>query len=117
MRGLAGTACLVLLTACGPSPGDRKALTATAARRLPADARLADLYSHACRNCHINESSGAPLAGDRAAWRDRWRQGPSVLLTHTLQGFNGMPAGGQCFRCTMQDYEALIRFMSDAEHQ
>lgn len=116
MREIAGAACLVLLSACSPPPQDRNALAAVAAQRQPADARLANLYSHACRNCHANVSSGAPLTGDREAWHDRWRKGLSVLLTHTLQGFNGMPAGGQCFSCTSADYTALIRFMSDAEH-
>jgi D-serine deaminase-like pyridoxal phosphate-dependent protein len=60
MRGSAGVACLVLLGACSPPAQDRKALAAAAAQRLPADARLANLYSHACRNCHANASSGEP---------------------------------------------------------
>ena len=118
MRAAYGVAWIALLTACGASSTpDRTALAAGATQRLPADTQLADLYTHACRNCHANAASGAPLTGDREAWRTRWRKGPDVLLRNTLQGFNGMPAGGQCVRCTMRDYEALIRFMSDEEHQ
>lgn len=118
MKLIGAAACLLLLTACGAtSSPDRTSLAAAAAQRMPADARLADLYTHACRNCHANAASGAPLTGDQNEWRDRWRKGPKVLLTNTLQGFNGMPAGGQCVTCAVQDYEALIRFMSDAEHQ
>ena len=51
-----------------------------AAQRLPADARLADLYSHACRNCHANASSGAPLSGDREAWQELLTGSRSVSL-------------------------------------
>ena len=107
----------MLLSACGAAPtADRNIVAAVAAQRVPADPQLADLYTHACQTCHANAASGAPLTGDRDAWRPRWRKGPALLLVHTLQGFNGMPAGGQCARCALPDYEALIRFMSDAEH-
>jgi cytochrome c5 len=113
----AGMVGLALLSACGGAKppatlADRTALAAAAAQRQPADPELADLYIHACRNCHANAASGAPLTDDREAWRPRWQQGPALLLAHTLQGFNGMPAGGQCPRCTVRDYEALIRFMA-----
>jgi len=108
---------VVTLTGCGASSTADHAAAGAASQRLPADARLADLYTHACRNCHAAAASGAPLAGDRTAWRDRWSKGPDVLLRNTLQGFKGMPAGGQCVRCTVPDLEALIRFMSDAEGQ
>jgi len=117
MRGALGALTLLLAACSASSAPDRTTLAAAAAQLLPPDARLADLYSHACRNCHANAASGAPLTGDREAWHDRWRKGPDVLLRNTLQGFNGMPAGGQCARCTLPDYTALIRFMSDAEHQ
>jgi cytochrome c5 len=38
-----------------------------------------------------------------------------VLLDHTIQGFNAMPAGGQCASCTPDDFKALIRFMAGRE--
>jgi cytochrome c5 len=38
-----------------------------------------------------------------------------VLVDHSIQGFNAMPAGGQCATCTPADLEALIRFMADRE--
>ena len=52
------------------------------------------------------------LALDRAAWAPRWAKGEQMLLDHTISGFNGMPAGGQCFSCSADDYRALIRFMA-----
>jgi cytochrome c5 len=79
---------------------------------IPGDARLADLYRQSCRACHTIAGSGAPLTGHREAWDVRWKKGADALRSNTIRGLNGMPAGGQCFACTVQDYDALIRFMA-----
>ncbi len=79
----------------------------------PADPRLAGLYGQSCKACHTAADSGAPLAGDAAAWEPRWAKGLPALLKSTVGGIGGMPPGGQCFGCTAADYEALIRFMAD----
>ncbi|MBB6254450.1 c-type cytochrome [Nitrospirillum iridis] len=98
-------------TACDKAPEAPPSAEALAARR-PADGRLAGLYETSCKACHANPDSGAPLVGFNAAWGPRWAKGQPLLLKHTLEGFNGMPAGGQCFSCTADDYQALIRFMA-----
>ena len=78
----------------------------------PSDARIADLYRQSCRACHTVAGSGAPLTGDREVWAVRWEKGIEALRSSTIRGLNGMPPGGQCFACTPQDYDALIRFMA-----
>lgn len=83
-----------------------------AATAAPSDARLADLYRQSCRACHSTAAAGAPLAGHREAWDERWEKGADALRSSTIRGLNGMPPGGQCFACTPQDYDALIRFMA-----
>jgi cytochrome c5 len=104
---------LAALAGCGrTAPADRAVLAARAATLAPADARLADLYLHSCRACHTVAAAGAPLTGDRDGWRDRWRKGLPALVASAVQGRNGMPAGGQCARCTAADYESLITFMA-----
>jgi cytochrome c5 len=109
---------LLALAACAREPApDRDALAAQAALRVPADARLADLYVHSCRACHTVAASGAPLTGDRDGWRVRWQKGLPALVASAVQGLNGMPAGGQCVRCTAGDYAALIRFMAGEERR
>lgn len=108
---------LVLASACGapaPAPPSAGAL-ARAVEAAPADARLAGLYAAACKTCHTNADSGAPLTLYREAWDVRWAKGEDTLLTHTVGGYNGMPAGGQCFGCTADDYRALIKFMAGRE--
>jgi len=115
-RALALSSTLVattLLVSCAdPKPVDRATLALRAETLQPVDARLADLYQHACRACHVVAASGAPLTGDRGAWHERWKKGLPKLVDNAIAGLNGMPAGGQCVRCTAADYEALIRFMA-----
>ncbi|HEX6865646.1 MAG TPA: c-type cytochrome [Caulobacteraceae bacterium] len=113
MRLGAAMAMALLLAACSrpappPTPEEAQALA-------PADARLAALYEGACKACHANPASGAPLVHDHAAWDPRWKQGEDALLDHTIQGFQAMPAGGQCAACTPDDFRALIRFMAGRE--
>ena len=85
---------------------------ARAQAMTPSDAKLAGLYAQSCKACHTVPDTGAPLAGDRAAWDPRWAKGLPTLLQSTVGGLNGMPAGGQCFACTPADYEALITFLA-----
>lgn len=102
------------LAACGekipPAPTPEQALLLK-----PADARLAGLYETSCKACHAMAGTGAPLVGDRVAWDPRWKQGETVLLDHTIQGFKAMPALGQCVACAPSDFQGLIRFMAGRE--
>jgi cytochrome c5 len=105
----------VALGACQAQtpPASPAQIAARAAAMTPPGARLADLYAHACKACHAVPGSGAPLAGDRAAWAPRARKGMAALTQSIVAGRNGMPAGGQCFSCSLDDYRALARFMAD----
>lgn len=110
---------LTLLAACSspapaPSPAEKAAF---AAKAMPAEARLAGLYTQSCRTCHADPATGAPLTGDAQAWAPRLAQGPDVLLASVISGKNAMPAGGQCFACTPDDFKALTQFMSEAKPQ
>ena len=68
-------ACLFLtlaLGACTPAATSKEnpaVIARRAAALAPPDARLADLYAHACKACHAAPASGAPLAGDEAGPR------------------------------------------------
>lgn len=105
-----GLILLLLLSACGqdePSPS-----AADLAARHPADSHLDQLYQTSCKACHANPAAGAPLVRFARAWKPRWEKGEGVLLSHVVEGVGGMPAGGQCFACTPDDYRALIRFLA-----
>ena len=114
MRGTLVFAAGLTLCACGPkTPPPPSPEQALALR--PADARLAGLYETSCHACHAVPGTGAPLVRDRADWDKRWKQGEAVLLDHAIQGYNAMPAGGQCAACAPVDFKALIRFMAGRE--
>lgn len=78
----------------------------------PDAARLGRIYVQTCMACHTNPGSGAPQAGDRAAWAPRLEQGADVLLRHTIDGYKGMPPLGSCMDCTESEFDGLIRFMA-----
>lgn len=114
MRPVVISAVILALAACGGVPPAPLTEAQSAALR-PTDARLAQLYEGSCKACHTVKASLAPLAGDRTVWDPRWGQGEPVLLAATIQGKGGMPAGGQCFECTPDDFKGLIRFMAGRE--
>jgi cytochrome c5 len=105
------------LSACSEqrAPETPQQIVARTANAAPADPRLADLYASSCRSCHGQADTGAPLTLNRAAWDPLWAKGEQTLLEHAIGGFNGMPAGGQCFSCSADDHRALIRFMAGRE--
>ncbi len=97
------------------APESRADVLARAQTMTPADPHLAGLYAQSCKACHTTTDSGAPLAGDRAAWEPRWAKGMPALLQSIVNGRAGMPAGGQCFACAQADYEGLVRFLAGHE--
>ncbi|MFM5953933.1 MAG: c-type cytochrome [Novosphingobium sp.] len=112
MRALAATGLAILLAGCQQEAPPQPLTPQQSAQLRPADARLAGLYEQSCKSCHTVADTKAPLTGDRTAWDPRWAKGEDVLLNSAVQGLNGMPAGGQCFACTPDDFRALIRFMA-----
>ena len=112
MRALFPLAMAFMLAACNEQPPAKPLTPAQSAALKPADPGLARLYEQSCKSCHTVKDTGAPLAGDRTAWDPRWAKGEDTLLDSAIRGLNGMPAGGQCFSCSPQDYRRLIRFMA-----
>ena len=71
-------------------------------------------YQRFCFSCHASGVSGAPPAGDAAAWVPRTAQGDDVLLKHTIEGLPsaGMPPRGMCSQCTDQELLDAIHYMT-----
>lgn len=114
MRTVLGMAVIVYgLCACSASPekpGAADLQRAQASR--PGDPQLAERYERSCMACHAVPASGAPLTGFAPDWERRLAQGMDQLLRHTAEGFNAMPARGQCNDCSPDDLRALTQFMS-----
>ena len=69
------------------------------------------VYNHACKMCHGSGMMGAPRAGDRKAWSARVEQGTSKLTNHAINGFNKMPARGNCKSCSDEDIANAVAYM------
>jgi len=115
MRKLLLLPAALLLAGCQSEPPAKPLTLEQSAALTPANTRIAGLYEQACKSCHTVPDTGAPLTGDRTQWDARWAKGEPELLNSTIRGLNGMPAGGQCFSCSPDDYKALIRFMAGRE--
>jgi cytochrome c5 len=97
------------------------------------------VYDKACVICHAPAAALAmksPPAHNEAAWNERkqkaetiaqqshgeFKTGQALLLHRVKQGYNAMPAGGNCLdpatpdqKCLDEDYNAAIDFMSHKE--
>lgn len=102
---------LIILSGCDQAPSAQDIL-ANAQALEPSDPVLNEIYQRSCRNCHVLESTGAPLTGDVRAWQGRLEKGKDILLENVVQGFGGMPPFGLCMDCNVEQFNALIDFMA-----
>ncbi len=72
------------------------------------------VYKQTCVSCHGNGASGAPILGDKDAWKERVANGMDALLESTVYGLNGtMPPKGLCFNCSEEQLRAVVQYMID----
>jgi len=72
------------------------------------------IYQHFCANCHAVHPLiplGAPRVGVLKDWQQRQKKGVAVMLEHTLNGYNLMPARGGCFECSDEQIKMIIDYM------
>ena len=55
----------------------------------------------------------APKRGDKAAWEPRLAKGTDALVQSVTNGLNAMPPRGLCMDCSAEDYQAVIKLMSE----
>jgi cytochrome c5 len=53
------------------------------------------------------------MRGDNAAWEPRLAKCMDALVLSATNGLNSMPAGGLCTDCTAEDYQAVIKLMTE----
>lgn len=72
------------------------------------------IYKHFCVNCHAPKPLiplGAPRIGDETDWKERLKQGITILFKHSNEGVKAMPPRGGCFECTDKQLLLAIEFM------
>lgn len=106
----------LVIAACGQKSADSGSTASSAAPAtvavISADPAVQKIYDTTCKSCHGIPASGAPQAGDKAAWAPRVAQGKDVVIDHAINGFKGMPPMGMCPQCSEKDFVALIEMMS-----
>lgn len=112
LRSILFTAFTLLLAACDSGPSQQE-IVATAQSLVPKDPAVAEIYQRTCRNCHTVEATGAPLTGDQSRWADLISDSSKAqLVENVINGKGGMPPFGLCMECGMDEFSALIDFMS-----
>ncbi|WAJ37680.1 c-type cytochrome [Pseudomonas sp. GOM7] len=71
------------------------------------------VFDRTCGACHNGQLPMAPKKGDKAAWEPRLAKGMDTLVQSVTNGLNAMPPRGLCMDCTAEDYQAVIKLMSE----
>ncbi|HKA38843.1 MAG TPA: c-type cytochrome, partial [Burkholderiales bacterium] len=69
------------------------------------------VYDATCHVCHAAGVSGAPKAGDKAAWAPRLKAGKSTLYASSLKGKGAMPPKGGNLSLADADVQAAVDYM------
>ena len=69
-------------------------------------------WARSCALCHAAGVGGAPRVGVKVDWQSRVEKGPGMLMVNTIDGINQMPPLGYCQDCGLDDFAAMIKFMT-----
>lgn len=74
----------------------------------------AEIYAQHCVYCHGTGMAGAPMVGPehRLIWSEEIEEeGFPHLVKVAIEGQNGMPPRGTCFKCSDEELEATVLYM------
>lgn len=72
-----------------------------------------EIYERVCSNCHDSGVMEAPKFCDLTDWKPRMVHGMEHLITHTVDGFNNMPAKGGMESLTVAESADAVAYMVD----
>lgn len=111
MRAPGALAALLALVPAGLVGCDAEPRTAVVERAVVLPEPLAETYARSCALCHETGLGAAPRRGDREAWAERIAGGIDRMTDRTIDGYKDMPPLGHCMECSLEEFEALIRWM------
>jgi cytochrome c5 len=95
------------------APVGRVVVAAIDRDAAPADARpAAEVYRSVCAACHDTGAANAPKVSDGAEWAKRLdEKGLDTLVSHAINGFQGMPARGGNPNVTDEEVQTTVVHM------
>lgn len=72
----------------------------------------AEVYQSVCAACHNTGAAGAPVVDDTDEWTQRLdEKGLDTLVSHAINGFQGMPARGGNPNLTDEEVTGTVEYM------
>ncbi|MFM8454483.1 MAG: c-type cytochrome [Gammaproteobacteria bacterium] len=69
-------------------------------------------YKKFCAVCHAAGVAGAPKFKDAGAWAKRLEEGKPAVMKKAILGYKGMPAKGNCVKCSDEELWQAIEYMT-----
>ncbi|MCH6258639.1 c-type cytochrome [Puniceicoccaceae bacterium K14] len=78
-----------------------------------------EIWMNTCQTCHLRGLTGAPMIGNKEAWKPRIEKGLDTLFNHAINGFIGptyseMPPKGGFAELSDEEVKKAVKFMTFA---
>ena len=107
----------LLVVGCSSDENDLSNIKPPSLSESSLSPKLQTSYTQTCAVCHTKPITGAPISGDTKQWKIILSKGIDKVLDRVINGYAGMPPGGQCFDCSSEDLIELIKFMAGKSNQ
>ena len=107
-------ASLLTLVFCLSACGQNNQASLADLPKLTLDEPLRTIYKQTCANCHENSATGSPQTGNTEQWQIIMNKPMDMTLARVVNGYQGMPPLGQCFECSLEQFEQLVHYMGRA---
>lgn len=73
-----------------------------------------EAYENRCSACHGNAAIGAPVVGDKQAWKNVVSKGINKVYHNAINGINGMPPKGGNMDLSDDEMKVIVDYMINA---
>jgi len=70
-----------------------------------------EVYASKCAMCHDSGAAGAPVKGDKKAWKARIAQGMESLYKNGIKGKGAMPPKGGAAGLSDDEFKKVVDFI------
>lgn len=72
------------------------------------------IYARFCSACHATGVLSAPIYGNKNSWQPHLAKGKDTLKKHLINGFNNMPARGNCLSCSDEELYSVLDYVLES---